>query len=82
LDLFSDVAEDSPVLNDLLAGRIDVPVQVYAGIGGGVLPERIVSKIEAGEQICNNVSVLSKFFGFGLKHCLDFIFFCFQLQND
>jgi hypothetical protein len=60
LDLFSNVDNDNLDLAELLAGKISVPVQVYIGVGGGVLPEKVRAKVEAGEEICTNVTVLGE----------------------
>lgn len=58
LDLFSDIPDDSLDLAELIAGKIDVPVQVYVAVGGGKLPSKIVQKMQNGEEVCKNVMVL------------------------
>lgn len=60
LDLFSNISNDSIELAELLAGKIVVPVQVYVAVGGGILPRKVLDKMEKGEEICTNVTVLSK----------------------
>ncbi|KAK4704499.1 CWF19-like protein 1, partial [Phenoliferia sp. Uapishka_3] len=62
LDLFSDVPDDSLDLAQLIAGEIDVPVQVYVAVGGGKLPNKIVQKMKNGEEVCKNVTVLGMLF--------------------
>lgn len=63
LDLFSDIPDDSLDLAELIAGKIDVPVQVYVAIGGGKLPNKIVEKLKHGEEVCKNVMVLGQWLG-------------------
>lgn len=67
LDLFSNIENDSIELAELLAGKIDVPVQVYVAVGGGILPKKIVDKMAKGEEICKNVTVLSEFTFYPLR---------------
>lgn len=59
LDLFSGVADDSLELAQLMAGQIAVPkVQVYVSVGAGQLPNKVQQKVDDGEEICENVTVL------------------------
>lgn len=58
LDLFSDLHNDSLELAELLAGKIVVPVQIYATFGGGIIPDKVLDKFRAGEEICTNLTLL------------------------
>ncbi|KAK4053130.1 hypothetical protein OIV83_001865 [Microbotryomycetes sp. JL201] len=60
LDLFSYIDNESTELTELLSGEIKCPVQAYVSVGGGVLPPRVRAKVEAGQEICPNVSMLAK----------------------
>lgn len=61
LDLFSNIDNDSIELAELLAGKIEVPVQVYVAVGDGILPKKVLDKMARGEEVCRNVTVLSEF---------------------
>lgn len=58
LDLFSGMDNESLELAELLAGKIEVPLQVYVGTGGGILPDKVLDKVRRGEEVCTNVMVL------------------------
>ena len=60
LDLFSDVPNDSLELAQLLAGEIKSPVQIYAAVGGGVLPAKVLERAARGEEVAENVMMLGK----------------------
>ncbi|KAK4058716.1 hypothetical protein OIO90_000160 [Microbotryomycetes sp. JL221] len=60
MDLFSYIDNESTELTELLAGQITCPVQAYVSVGGGVLPPRVRAKVEAGQEIAPNVSMLAK----------------------
>lgn len=60
LDLFSDVPNDSLELAQLLAGEIKSPVQIYAAVGGGVLPAKVLDRMGKGEEVAENVMMLGE----------------------
>ena len=60
LDLFSDLDNDSIELAELLAGKILVPVQIYATFGAGIIPDKVLDKFKAGEEICSNLTLLGE----------------------
>lgn len=57
-DLFSSIDNDDNELDDLLNGTIQIPVQVYAAIGKGKLPQKVQDKVDKGEELTTNLSVL------------------------
>ncbi|CEQ39928.1 SPOSA6832_01496, partial [Sporobolomyces salmonicolor] len=57
-DLFSTIADDDADLARLLKGDLSVPVQVYAAVGAGKLPKAVQEKVDQGEEVCSNLSVL------------------------
>ncbi|CAN8099170.1 unnamed protein product [Discula destructiva] len=58
-DLFA--VEDDETVNDLLAGKVDVPVTTYFTVGTRALPARIAEKISNDEsEICPNLHYLNK----------------------
>ncbi|GAA5921779.1 hypothetical protein JCM1841_001859 [Sporobolomyces salmonicolor] len=59
-DLFSTIADDDADLARLLKGDLSVPVQVYAAVGAGKLPKAVQEKVDQGEEVCSNLSVLPK----------------------
>ena len=60
-DLFSSIDNDDKDLDDLLNGTIKIPVQVYAAVGKGKLPQKVQDKVNKGEEITTNLSVLRKY---------------------
>lgn len=60
LDLFSGVQNDSLELAQLLAGEIKSSVQIYAAVGGGVLPPKVLERMGRGEELTDNVMILGK----------------------
>ncbi|GJN88523.1 hypothetical protein Rhopal_001489-T1 [Rhodotorula paludigena] len=62
LDLFSslDPASLDQDLDRLSKGELKVPVQVYTAQGKGPLPKRVQDKVDSGEEVCTNLSVLPK----------------------
>ncbi|GAA5931350.1 Drn1p [Sporobolomyces koalae] len=59
-DLFSTVTDDDADLAKLLNGDIKIPVQVYAAWGAGSLPRKVQDKVDQGEEITTNLSLLPK----------------------
>lgn len=60
-DLFGpDSSDDSESLNDLLSGKINVPVTTYFTVGAHALPAAVVDKITKDEEICPNLHFLNK----------------------
>ncbi|GAA6027014.1 hypothetical protein JCM8097_006041 [Rhodosporidiobolus ruineniae] len=59
-DCFSGIADDDDELAQLLKGDIKVPVQVYVAQGRATLPEKVKAKVDAGEEVAANLSVLPK----------------------
>lgn len=61
LDLFSGLEDDSIELAQLMAGQIAVPeVQIYVSVGQGDIPRKVQLKVDNGEEVCENVTVLGK----------------------
>lgn len=62
LDLFSSATttDDSTELAQLLAGQFNIPVPVYATVGAAPLPGKVRAKVDTGEEICHNLSLLGK----------------------
>lgn len=54
LDLFTSATDDE--VTQLLEGKLKVPVQVYVADNG--LPSRIRAKVDKGEEVTTNLSVL------------------------
>ncbi|KAI1204246.1 CwfJ C-terminus 2-domain-containing protein-like protein [Annulohypoxylon truncatum] len=58
-DLFTfDQDEDS--LSRLLNGEIQIPISTYFTIGTIPLPDRVVERVEKGEDVCENLHFLGK----------------------
>ncbi|KAH9909272.1 CwfJ C-terminus 1-domain-containing protein-like protein [Xylariomycetidae sp. FL2044] len=55
-----DVDPDDGIIKRLLDGSIPVPVTTYFTIGTTPLPDRIVERVEKGEDICENLHFLGK----------------------
>ncbi|KAF9879684.1 cwfJ domain-containing protein [Colletotrichum karsti] len=53
-------AEDDAAVEALLNGEIEVPLPVYFTVGTTPLPPKIVAKIEADEEIAENLHYLGK----------------------
>ncbi|PVH76588.1 hypothetical protein DL98DRAFT_517815 [Cadophora sp. DSE1049] len=53
-------AEDDTAVDDLLEGRINIPLPTYFTVGTTALPQRIIDKIEKDEEICANLHYLGK----------------------
>ncbi|KAL5320464.1 hypothetical protein ACEPPN_011269 [Leptodophora sp. 'Broadleaf-Isolate-01'] len=53
-------AEDDTAVDDLLGGRINIPLPTYFTVGTTALPQRIIDKIEKDEEICPNLHYLGK----------------------
>lgn len=61
LDLFSGLEDNSLELAQLMAGQISVPkVQIYVSVGQGSLPSKVQLKVDNGEEVCENVTVLGE----------------------
>jgi len=58
-DVFSPTQDDES-LNALLDGTLQVPLPTYFTIGTHPLPPRIAAKVEAEEEICENLHFLGK----------------------
>ncbi|KAK7424947.1 hypothetical protein QQX98_000223 [Neonectria punicea] len=58
-DVFSP-SDDDKTVTGLLNGTIEVPLLTYFTVGNHPLPPRIVAKIEADEEICENLHFLGK----------------------
>ncbi|KAF4965434.1 hypothetical protein FSARC_6767, partial [Fusarium sarcochroum] len=58
-DVFSATHDDDAV-TALLDGTLQVPLPTYFTIGNHPLPPRIVAKVEAEEEICENLHFLGK----------------------
>ncbi|KAK1979734.1 CwfJ C-terminus 1-domain-containing protein-like protein [Colletotrichum cereale] len=52
--------DDESTVDTLLRGELKVPLPVYFTVGTTPLPPRIVAKIEADEEICENLHFLGK----------------------
>ncbi|KAK2036113.1 hypothetical protein LZ31DRAFT_561369 [Colletotrichum somersetense] len=52
--------DDESTVDTLLNGELKVPLPVYFTVGTTPLPPRIVAKIEADEEICENLHFLGK----------------------
>ena len=61
LALFSGDSDDQADLDSLLDGSLKVPVQVYAAQGKGKLPQRVQDRVDRGEELTTNLSVLRPF---------------------
>ncbi|CAM1506875.1 Fc.00g065160.m01.CDS01 [Cosmosporella sp. VM-42] len=57
-DVFS--SEDNDAVDALLSGALEVPLPTYFTIGNHPLPPRIAAKVEAEEEICENLHFLGK----------------------
>ncbi|KAL2060164.1 hypothetical protein VTL71DRAFT_9559 [Oculimacula yallundae] len=53
-------AEDDTAVDDLLGGKIQIPLPTYFTVGTTALPQRIIDKIEKDEEICENLHYLGK----------------------
>ncbi|GAA5894097.1 hypothetical protein JCM8208_002347 [Rhodotorula glutinis] len=60
LDLFSTTDQDNADLDNLLNGQLKVPVQVYAAQGKGALPQRVQDRVDRGEELTTNLSILPR----------------------
>jgi hypothetical protein len=58
-DVFS-TPEDESSVDALLEGKLSVPLPTYFTIGTQPLPPRIAAKVEAEEEICENLHFLGK----------------------
>ncbi|KAI2472390.1 CwfJ C-terminus 1-domain-containing protein-like protein [Annulohypoxylon bovei var. microspora] len=58
-DLFT-FDQDEDTLSRLLNGEIQVPISTYFTIGTIPLPERVIERVEKGEDVCENLHFLSK----------------------
>ncbi|KAF9769471.1 hypothetical protein IL306_013078 [Fusarium sp. DS 682] len=58
-DVFS-AAQDDDSVNALLDGTIQVPLPTYFTVGTHPLPPRVAAKVEAEEEICENLHFLGK----------------------
>ena len=58
-DVFAADTDDA-TLDALFSGQIEVPLPTYFTVGTQPLPPRVVSKIEADEEICPNLHYLGK----------------------
>ncbi|KAF7535981.1 hypothetical protein G7Z17_g13114 [Cylindrodendrum hubeiense] len=58
-DVFSPSGDDDAVTG-LLNGTIEVPLPTYFTVGNHPLPARIAAKVEAEEDICENLHYLGK----------------------
>ncbi|KAH7256988.1 CwfJ C-terminus 2-domain-containing protein-like protein [Fusarium tricinctum] len=58
-DVFSATQDDDSV-TALLNGTLEVPLPTYFTIGNHPLPPRIAAKVEAEEEICENLHFLGK----------------------
>ncbi|ROT37197.1 hypothetical protein SODALDRAFT_340572 [Sodiomyces alkalinus F11] len=57
-NLFSE--NDDETVTSLLSGDIKVPLPTYFTVGTNSLPARVIAKIEADEEICENLHFLGK----------------------
>ncbi|KAL7413774.1 CwfJ C-terminus 1-domain-containing protein-like protein [Mrakia frigida] len=49
-------SETDTEVDDLLAGRLDVPLTTYIMVGGHLLPERVQQRVDStGGEVCSNV---------------------------
>ncbi|KAK0108490.1 hypothetical protein ONS95_003294 [Cadophora gregata] len=53
-------AEDDTAVEDLLGGKISIPLPTYFTVGTTALPKQIIDKIEKDEEICANLHYLGK----------------------
>lgn len=56
-DVFAPETDDATV-SALLDGNIEVPLPTYFTVANHALPSRIAAKVEAGEEICENLHFL------------------------
>ena len=64
-DLFKDTEEtsdeDEGALNDLLSGRIPIPISIYFSVGEYELPQSVIEKLQSNDnEICENLIFLDK----------------------
>ncbi|KAF2088484.1 hypothetical protein K490DRAFT_64534 [Saccharata proteae CBS 121410] len=64
-DLFANPAiatdEDQKNVEDLLSGKIELPLPVYFGLGQHGLPENVIQKLESSDgEVCSNLYFLGK----------------------
>lgn len=58
-DLFADEANEE--VDDLLAGKYDIPVQCYSVMGGKALPSKVIDKVERDHgEIATNLVFLGE----------------------
>ncbi|KAI1409028.1 CwfJ C-terminus 1-domain-containing protein-like protein [Hypoxylon sp. FL1857] len=58
-DLFG-LDQDDETISRLLNGDIQVPLSTYFTVGTIALPERVVERVEKGEDVCENLHFLGK----------------------
>ncbi|KHN99979.1 CwfJ domain protein [Metarhizium album ARSEF 1941] len=58
-DVFTPETEEKTI-SALLDGSLAVPLPTYFTIGTHSLPERLATRVEAGEEICHNLHFLGK----------------------
>jgi len=58
-NLFS-LEQDDDALTRLLQGQVTVPVTTYFTVGTSPLPQRVVERLQANEDICENLHYLGK----------------------
>ncbi|KAJ2971979.1 hypothetical protein NQ176_g7418 [Zarea fungicola] len=58
-DLFAPDTDDATI-DALLAGHYALPLPTYFTVGAHALPERIIAKIQADEEICPNLHFLGR----------------------
>lgn len=61
-DLFGDgsVEGEGEELDDLLRGVLDSPLPTYFTVGDTPLPERVIEKLEAGDEVSTNLVYLGR----------------------
>ncbi|KAI5861679.1 CwfJ C-terminus 1-domain-containing protein-like protein [Durotheca rogersii] len=55
-----DADQDDDTVSRLLSGGIAVPVSTYFTVGTIPLPDRVVERVEKGEDVCENLHFLGK----------------------
>lgn len=65
-DLFADEANEE--VDDLLAGKYNIPVQCYSVMGGKALPSKVIDKVERDHgEIATNLVFLGEVRSFALQ---------------
>lgn len=61
-DLFGNCSEDREVeeLSSLLRGALQVPLPTYFTVGSRDIPQRVVEKLEADDEVCPNLYYLGR----------------------